>query len=185
MRPTHLIVWAVLALSASVQAQPDLSSPAAWRSQRIDFDFPARSSRYSCKGLTEKVRAMLLDLGARHDVMLVPSGCLNVQGRREGSGTPHVKILFYAPVLTKTGAPATGPTALRARFEPFTLASETFGSMGAPDCELVEAFVGQILPMLTVRNVTHDIQCSVDHPSSDRFLVRGEVLKPAEPEVAR
>ena len=38
------------------------------RSSTSNFFYTGRTSRYSCDGLRDKVRAMLLDLGARRDI---------------------------------------------------------------------------------------------------------------------
>ncbi len=41
---------------------------AVWKERRLDFFYKGRLARYSCDGLRDKVRALLLDLGARRDV---------------------------------------------------------------------------------------------------------------------
>ena len=49
--------------------------PAVWKEQHLSFTYTGRTSRYSCDGLREKVRALLLDLGARRDLQIAAIGC--------------------------------------------------------------------------------------------------------------
>jgi hypothetical protein len=120
---------------------------AVWRERHVAFAYRGRTARYSCDGLREKVRAMLLDLGARRDLKVVALGC---------------------------GAERVG---LEAHFEVFTLARDTFRNLGIGDCELVEEFARQVLPKLTTREVRQDITCVPNQLSGNRFRVHGEVLK--------
>lgn len=153
---------------------------AVWKERHIDFVYLGRTTRYSCDGLRDKVRAMLLDLGARHDVKIAAIGCLPDDRLRVNSPQPSLDIIFSAPALPD---PAAKPqrvgdlAATDARFEPFTIASDAFRNMGIGDCELVEEFTRQILPQLATRDVRQDITCTPPQQSGSRFLVRGEILK--------
>src|SRR5580704_3754722 len=49
--------------------------PAVWKEQHLSFTYMGRTSRYSCDGLRDKVRALLLDLGARRDLKITAIGC--------------------------------------------------------------------------------------------------------------
>jgi hypothetical protein len=49
---------------------------AVWKEQHINFFYMGRTSRYSCEGLRDKVRAMLLELGARRDMNIAAVGCV-------------------------------------------------------------------------------------------------------------
>src|SRR6267154_4119568 len=75
---------AVLAAQTCAAATPQAAAPTAvtgipmaavWREQHLEFFYMGRTSRYSCDGLRDKVRAMLLDLGARRDVKIAAIGC--------------------------------------------------------------------------------------------------------------
>src|ERR1019366_9472143 len=65
--------------AASVQTVPTPAAansvPAVWKEQHVSFFYTGRTTRYSCNGLRDKMRAMLLDLGARRDLKIVPLGC--------------------------------------------------------------------------------------------------------------
>jgi hypothetical protein len=166
-----------------VDAQNGASIPiaAVWREQHLNFFYMGRTSRYSCEGLRDKVRAMLLDLGARRDIRIRALGCEDAPARaRLGSLGPSLNIVMSTPVLPDASAKPLHPgdlAAVDARFEPFTITSDAFRNMGIADCELVEEFSRQILPKLAARNLKQDITCVPLEQSGSRFLVRGEVLR--------
>lgn len=156
------------------------SVAAVWKTRHIDFVYRGRTARYSCEGLRDKVRAMLLDLGARRDMKIVATGCEADDRLRVNSPQPGLDIVFSAPALQDGAArpPGVGdPAATDARFEAFTIAGDAFRDMGIGDCELVQEFARQILPTLATRDVRRDITCVPTQPSESRFLVRGKVLK--------
>ena len=77
-------VWAlaVIGLMFAAPSRPDdagsdTGAPiaAVWKEQHLNFFYMGRTSRYSCEGLRDKVRAMLLDLGARRDIRVTALGC--------------------------------------------------------------------------------------------------------------
>jgi hypothetical protein len=153
---------------------------AVWREQHLDFFYMGRTSRYSCDGLREKVRAMLLDLGARRDLKIAAIGCEDSGRMRANSPAPRLNITFSAPAVPD---PSVKPlhegdlAATDARFESFTIASDAFRNLGFGDCELVEEFSHQILPKLVTRALKRDIACVPYQAGGGRFLVRGEILK--------
>jgi hypothetical protein len=167
-------------------ATPGNPMPAVWKEQHLDFFYRGRTAQYSCDGLRDKVRALLIDLGARRDVKIVPIGC---HGGAAGSTSslnlpslnlPSLNLIFSAPALPDAAAKPLHVgdlAATDARFEPFTIASDAFRNMGIGDCELVEEFARQVLPKLVARGVRQDIACVLHQQSGSRFLVRGEILK--------
>jgi hypothetical protein len=166
-----------------VDAQNGAGIPiaAVWKEQHLNFFYMGRTSRYSCEGLRDKVRAMLLDLGARRDIRVTALGCDEAAAReRPGSLGPSLNIVVFTPALPDASAKPPRPgdlAAVYARFEPFTITSDAFRNMGIADCELVEEFSRQILPKLAARNLKQDITCVPLQQSGSRFLVRGEVLR--------
>jgi len=166
---------------AAPTAVTGIPMAAVWREQHLDFFYMGRTSRYSCDGLRDKVRAMLLDLGARRDVKIAPIGCEDSGRMRVNSPAPSLNITFSAPALPDPSAKPLHEgdlAATDARFESFTIASDAFRNLGFGDCELVQEFSRQILPKLVTRSLKRDITCVPFQPSGSRFLVRGEILKP-------
>jgi hypothetical protein len=159
--------------------------PAVWKEQHLSFFYMGRTSRYSCDGLRDKVRAMLLDLGVRRDLTITALGCEDTAARvRRGSPGPSLTIVFSSPVLADSTAKplhAGDLSAVDARFEAFSITSDAFRNMGIADCELVEEFAHQVLPKLAIRKVKQDVTCVPFQESGGRFLVRGEVLRSVPP----
>jgi hypothetical protein len=154
---------------------------AVWKEQHTDFFYMGRTARYSCEGLRDKVRAMLIDLGARRDLKIVATGCEDYDRVRVDSMAPSLHIIFSAPALPDPSAKPLHEgdlAATDARFETFTITSDAFRNMGIGDCELVEEFTHQILPKLSTRDVKRDITCVPYQQSGSRFLVKGEILRP-------
>lgn len=188
MRPAGVPVWICMALTASgsiAAAAPQhtdtgAAQAAVWKEQHVEFRYLGRTSRYSCNGLRDKVRAILLDLGVRRDLKIAPLGCED-HGRAPIDSAPRrLEIVFSSPALPDASARpvrAGDLKAIDASFERFTIASDAFRNMGFGDCELVQEFARQILPRLAARDVREDIVCVPYQPGASRFFVRGEVLK--------
>jgi hypothetical protein len=164
-------------------ADADSGKPlrAVWKEQRINFLYVGRTSRYSCEGLRDKMRSLLLDLGARRDLKITAVGCDESVGRLNVSSLgPNLSIIFSSPALPDPAAKPlhSGDLApVDARYEVFTLTRDVFRDFGIGDCELVEEFARQILPKLISRNVKQDITCVPNQYSGSRFFVRGEILR--------
>ena len=81
------------AAAAAPQAPASASTlSAVWKEQRFDFFYTGRTARYSCDGLRDKVRAMLLDLGARRDLKIAAIGCEDSGPTRAVRGNAMYKI---------------------------------------------------------------------------------------------
>ena len=157
--------------------------PAVWKEQRLDFSYMGRTARYSCEGLRDKMRSLLLDLGARRDLKVSLVGCNESAPLRHGYLGPRLNIVFSSPVLPDATAQplrAGGLSAVEARYESFTLTSDAFRNYGVGDCELVEEFARQILPKFATKDVKQDITCVPYQASGSRFWVRGEILRAAK-----
>ena len=155
---------------------------AVWKEQRLDFSYMGRTARYSCEGLRDKMRSLLLDLGARRDLKVSLLGCNESAPLRHGYLGPRLNLVFSSPVLPDLAAQplrAGDLSAVEARYESFTLTSDAFRNYGVGDCELVEEFARQILPKFATKDVKQDITCIPYEASGSRFFVRGEILRAA------
>jgi hypothetical protein len=174
--------------AAPIRAAPKqaMGNPlaAVWKEQRVSFFYKGRTARYSCEGLRDKVRAMLLELGARRDLKIAVVGCEDYDRVRVNSMAPSLNIIFSTPALPDTSAKPLHEgdlAATDARFETFTITSDAFRNLEFGDCELVEEFARQILPKLATRDLKRDITCVPYQQSGSRFLVKGKVLRPLPP----
>jgi len=177
------LMFAASVGSADADVDADAGKPiaAVWKEQHLRFSYMGRTSRYSCDGLRDKVRAMLLDLGARRDLTITALGCEGSAARaRLGSLGPSLSIVVSTPALPVPNQKPLHPGDLGradARFEAFTITGDAFRNMGVADCELVDEFAHQILPKLVTRHVKRDITCLPIQQGGGRFLVQGEILK--------
>ena len=179
-----LCLVAALAVGPACAAS-GVPMPAVWKEHHVNFVYLGRTSRYSCDGLSDKVRALLMDLGARRDLRIVAVGCAEF-GRPPGpnSLSPSLDIRFSAPAVPDPAAKplhAGDLAPMDARFEPFSIAPDAFRNMGMGDCELVEEFARQILPKLTTRDLKQDITCVPYQLSGSRYIVRGQILRALPP----
>ncbi len=185
MRAFWVIASIGLLFSCPLSAADLLGSPlrAVWKEQRLEFSYMGRTARYSCQGLRDKMRSLLLDLGARRDLQVALLGCDESAPLGRGYLGPRLRLVFSSPALPDASAKPLHPGDLMAvdvRYQPFTLTSDAFRNYGIGDCELVEEFVREILPRLSARNVKQDITCIPYQASGSRFFVRGEILRAAK-----
>src|SRR5271154_237558 len=122
-------------------ADGDNPRKAVWKEQQLTFYYAGRTARYSCQGLRDKVRSLLLDLGARRDLKVSVLAC-NESGPGLGGGSPGptLGIAFSSPAMRDAGAAKAAPgdsPPVDARFMPFTLSSDVFRNLGLGDCELI------------------------------------------------
>jgi hypothetical protein len=166
---------AAMGLAVSMgAAADDASIPAVWKEQRVDFVYFGQTSRYTCTGIRDKLRAILRTLGARRDISAVAVGCDDTGGPHQlHNQSPSVHLVFSAPSAPEGAA----RPVLDARYEAFWITADAFRNMELGDCELVEDFMRQVLPKLATRNVRQDITCIPYQLSGSHYSVRGEVLK--------
>jgi hypothetical protein len=158
---------------------------AVWKEHRVEFTYLGRTSSYSCDGLIDKVRAIMTTLGARARLHIVGVGCPEY-GRPAGPNSigPSLSIRFFAPALLDAAQKPRRDGDLApvdAGFVPFKIVPDAFRDMSVGDCELVEEFADQILPMFTTRSVTKNITCVPYQLSGSDYTLRGEVLQALPP----
>jgi hypothetical protein len=169
---------AALGLTAAAQIR---ASPAVWKPQHVVFTYMGVTSRYTCDGLRDKVRAMLLDLGVRRDLKVFARGCEDVRiNLRHAAPIPSLVIDFNTAALHDPAARSASPpeAPMDARFEPFKITADPFRNMGPAECELVDDFARQILPRFATRGVTQSISCVPFQETGGNYWVKGEILKP-------
>src|SRR5664279_122525 len=66
---------AVTPAAESPPASPAPPVAAQWKAQRLDFSYTGFTTRYTCDGLEDKVRQILLEFGARKDLKVRATGC--------------------------------------------------------------------------------------------------------------
>jgi hypothetical protein len=153
-----------LSFSSAVRADDGAAAhqTGSWQSHKYTFQFLGFTSTYSCDGLADKLRKLLLAAGARADVKSVPGACASGFGRPDKFARADLTFYTLAP------APG-GSTEVNGTWRAVTFANRTPRDLAVGDCELVEQFRNQVLPMFTTRNVASNTTC-IPHQDSGSVI---------------
>src|ERR1700722_18007845 len=106
MIPTALVV--LLAVSSTAGAdQP--SGGGTWQKHEYSFVFMGFTSTYSCDGLADKLKRLLLAAGARADAKALPGACASEFGHVEKLA--QADLTFFTLVPDEGGKSTDGPRA--------------------------------------------------------------------------
>lgn len=178
--------WAAEGTPDGAAAEPQ---PAVWTDKEFTFVYQGFTTKYSCDGLRDKVRGVLLDLGARKkDLKVMQLGCGSSTGRPDPF--PGVRVKMSVP------QPATGKddkgTPVPAHWKPIDLKLRNSFATDSGECELVEQIKQRIVPQFAARNVELKTTCVPHQAAASRpslkleVLVADDVQHPAtEPQAAR
>lgn len=177
MRTSAILM--ILALGACATAHPadtppTAPVPAVWKQHKLDFVYFGRTSRYSCLGMRDKVRALMLEVGVRNDLKIQMYGC-EIDRIRLRDINPGLVLRFSAPAPANAKDGDVKP--FDAHYVAFDFHQDALRNLNIGDCELVEEFARQVLPLLSTRNLKKDITCVPYQQSGSVFRVSGEVLK--------
>lgn len=189
--------------AAPAQAPTSAAPPeeGAWVLRQKDFTYMGFTSFYSCASLVDRLRTLLKLAGARDDLRVRARGC--AEGFNQVTRLPAARLEFYAFVPAaqlppaapaKVEAPAKqlgrdAPKLKRAEdaaVEPGVGAWRTVEIDGrgtrrlieAGDCELVEQFTREVLPLFTTRNVHDRTRCTPGQRSILDVQLSFEALGP-------
>ncbi|HLQ12140.1 MAG TPA: hypothetical protein VK130_02685 [Steroidobacteraceae bacterium] len=169
-----------LSLAAAAQgatAGADTGTTAAeWHPQQMTFNYSGFTTLYSCDGIEDKVRNILLAFGARKDLKVRATGC------DEGASRPSRFAFVRAEFNTL--APATDPAAtaaVKSAWAKVQIAPHRPDFMGAGECELVEQMKDMLQKGFTLRNAEFRTACIPHQVSMADYSVTAEVLKSAAP----
>jgi hypothetical protein len=127
---------------------------------------------YSCDGLGDRVRSILLALGAREDLQVREGPCASLG---QPSVLPAVTIKMNV-LQVVTDPKAAGSPAVQAHWKSVDLPPAGNPLWTGVDCELLEQVRQSILPAFATRNVEERSSC-VPHQAQIRSPhLRAEVL---------
>jgi hypothetical protein len=151
-----------------------------WAHHQARFSYYGITALYSCDGLEDNIRALLLLLGARKDDVKV-----NARGCPHGSSVPgHYAIVdvdFYS-LSPSTGADAANT--VQARWVPVAMNPTHPYFMSHGDCELVDELKDIISKNFSLRDLSYRTDCVPHQVNIDDFSVKAEALKPLPSAVA-
>jgi len=141
---------------ADPPAAPTEHSPGVWQKHEYSFQYMGFTSTYSCDGLADKLRILLIAAGARADAKASPGACAAGFGRPDKFA--RADLSFYTLAPDGTAAPAAAARADGA-WRPVRFAPHLPRGLQIGDCEVVEQFTSAVLPMFATRNVTNKTTC--------------------------
>lgn len=183
---TPVLVTALLgALSAaavgSAQAATDADTTAAptahWVQRKIDFTYQGFTAHYTCDGLHDNVRDLLIALGARkRDLDIQSTGCVHLTGIEP---FPGVRGTFWVLVPgTADEAAQAGDKVQTTHWQTVDLVrlNNLVGDQG--QCELLEQLKKQVLPLFTSRNLNFHSSCVPHQVQLGDIQFTVDVLRP-------
>jgi hypothetical protein len=157
---------ALLLSSFACADEPPPREPGVWQKHEYSFAFMGFTSTYSCDGLADKLKVLLLAAGARKDAKSRSGACASPYGRPDKFARADLTFYTLAPQGADTAAadePADGT------WRPVALAYRSPRELDRGDCELVEQFKSGVLPLFTTRGVD-------DHTSCIPHQISGSVI---------
>jgi hypothetical protein len=182
-RPVHrqvatLAAVAVLACAsawANPQSEPSAGTgreSAVWTPKELNFVYRGFTTKYSCDGLQDKMRSVLIKLGARHDVQAHGYGCTRLVGP-----DPFAGVRIKMNVLQPAGQP--GGQAVPAHWKMVDLLTDYDNHDpvdAAADCELIGEIRQKVLPLFATRNVDYSATCEKRQLVLGGTRLKAEVL---------
>jgi hypothetical protein len=166
------LIPTLLLSNAAFADQASAPEPGVWQKHQYSFAFMGFTSTYSCDGLADKLKLLLIAAGARHDVKSSPGACASGFGRPDKFARADLTFFTLAPGATGAAPGATDTAAgkpVDGIWRPVAFADRSPRELGTGDCELVEQFRNNVLPMFTTRNVDNHTTC-VPHQNSGSII---------------
>jgi hypothetical protein len=154
---------------------------AIWKKQEIPFYYQSFTTLYSCSSLEEKIKRLLVGLGASRELKLRSRGCMSPH---EISRMPYVEITIVSPVvatpeelaaLDKTRSKRELAARVRGESKQAALDAAQFPAewkrvslsrnkfyLEPGDCELIEQLQDKVLPKLAIKVVGEKVKCSTN-----------------------
>jgi hypothetical protein len=157
---------ALLSSHRSLADDASAREPGSWQKHEYSFTFMGFTSTYSCDGLADKIKLLLIAAGARHDVKSQPGACASGFGRPDKFARADLSFYTLAPL---GGAAPSDGKPVDGSWRPVAIAERSPRELQTGDCELVEQFRNNVLPMFTTRSVENHTTC-IPHQNSGSVI---------------
>jgi hypothetical protein len=144
----------------------------AWQHHQVTFSYFGFTTLYTCDGLEDEVRQILLHIGARKDAKVTASGCPGPVGVPTHSAWVAADFYTLAPV-----AAANGSDTVKARWTSLEVTPQRPNFLGEGSCELIQDMKDLITQNFSLRNVDYRTSCHPHELTLDGFAVKGEALR--------
>ena len=160
---------------ANPQSEPSAASgreSAVWAPKELNFAYQGFTTKYSCDGLQDRMRRVLIKLGARPDLRVRGYGCTRLVGPDPFAGV-SIKMYVLQPAASQGGQ------AVPAHWKRVDLLADPddrdpVGAAG--DCELIGQIKQKLLPLFATRNVDYRSTCETHHLVPGGTRLKAEVL---------
>ncbi len=159
--------------AAGTSAAPAATAETAvWTAKKFHFVYMGFTTKYSCDGLRDKVKEILLTLGARkNDLVVSPSGCSHLTGPEPFPGV-NVKMSVLEPAKDSTAS------TVPAHWKLVEVKSDADPLSRSAQCELVEQLKKSVLPQFSTRTVEFSSVCPPHQLTLSGATLKAEVLQP-------
>jgi hypothetical protein len=144
----------------------------AWQHHKVTFSYYGITSLFTCDGLEDHVRQILLLLGARKDAKVHASGCPGPFNAPSHSAWVDADFYALAPA-----ADANGSDAVMARWTPVEVTARHPDFMGDGDCELIQGMKDFITKNFSLRDIDYRTNCVPHELWMDSYAVKGQALR--------
>jgi hypothetical protein len=144
----------------------------AWQHHKVTFSYFGFTSLYTCDGLEDQVRQILLHIGARKDAKVTASGCPGPVGVPSQSAWVDADFYTLAPV-----AAADGSDTVKARWTSLEVRPRRPNFLGEGSCELIQEMKDLITRNFSLRDVDYRTSCFPNELTVDGFAVKGQALR--------
>jgi hypothetical protein len=159
------------AVEAADTASGDIVN-GAWQHHKVTFSYFGFTSLYTCDGLEDEVRQILLHLGARKDAKVSASGCPGPVGVPSRSAWVDADFYTLAPV-----AAAGGSDTVKAQWTSLEVRPRRPTFLGEGACELIQEMKDLITQNFSLRDVDYRTSCFPNEVTVDGFAVKGQALR--------
>jgi len=171
-----LLASGVLVSSAALADDASAGAPGSWQTHKYSFQYLGFTSTYSCDGLADKLKKLLLAAGARADLKSQPGACASPLGRPDKFARADLTFSTLAPFDA-----AAGGKPVRGTWQTVSFAAHSPQDLQIGDCELIEQFRQQVLPMFTTRNLVSNTTCIPYQESGSLIDLRFDSFTAATP----
>jgi hypothetical protein len=140
-----------------------------WQHHHVSFSYYGITALYSCDGLENNIRSLLLHLGAK-DAKVNARGCPN------GPSVPGHNAIIDVDFNTLSPASASSD-AVQARWVTVSVSPTHPYFMGRGDCELIDQMKDLITKNFSLRGLAYRTDCVPHEVNIDDFSIETQALK--------
>jgi hypothetical protein len=155
-------------------AEPAVSAAqqGVWQKHVYSFQYLGFTTTYSCDGLADKVRVLLIAAGARADAKSISGACAREFGTPDKFARANLTFYTLAPV----GNVENAHPAVSGVWRTVVIAERSPRELALGDCELVEQFRDKVLPMFTTHNLDSRMTCVPNQLSGSVINLKFDVF---------